>query len=985
MVKTLVFFAVILWIRTDCFGISYADLRRLKFEAGFDRNEPVHLYTKNYDNSRLYFLAIIDTSETEGYWDICLQALTDLAYISSRNFSYQTMKEAAEKGHRIIREKSALLDSLDPQYSIRAEMLTMIGSCYLKYNDTEKASVIFEALVKKLDNIPDPHKESVFIVYSYIAESYMNLGLYEKVYTYYLLAEKSIPDGPDRNYYASFSDQYLGTYFYRIKNYNQAKWHLTKALKTIRREEFTSDWKPLLISNYDLLALIYENLNRHDSAMIFLKKSLALQNIHDPGIVDTYENYGDCLWRYTDFTGAIPYYQRILEVLERGTYINTFKIAQIHSKIADCYQKLGNNRESLKVVQHAFAVLYRDSSFLFHTDKNPELASIQPDKILIRLLIIKSNALFQLSDRAKDNQGLLMSSLSTFHLTTLVIDEFRQKISTDDFKEFFVTDIRQMYENAVMACYSAYETSPSDTLIDMALYFMEKSKNQVLLDAIKANYAKKSGKIPESVVDLENQFKNTGVELQNTLYRLKFNNAEPGLIQQCQYEYAKNHSEYSAFLREIEKNHPAYYNLKYKNKVPTIDEIRRKIKNSLLIEYMVGGHDIAMIALSDKISVFKVIRNTPQLRNHIKELLQDVSGKNKPKDRLDLNAFNRFVHNAGNLYSILLKPAIDEFKGKDRLIIIPDGMLCFLPFEVLIKNIPSNWQVADYKKLNYILKENTIRYEFSSELLFEYSEQKNKSKSGTMYLGFAPSYDQKKGLRKVNILGSGTAAFLTPLRFSTQEIEEAASIFKGRAYFGANASANSFKEKIHSSKIVHFAGHTIINDSIPELSGIFFSDVPGENGMTKENGEEVIYVNEIFNLNMDAELVILSACETGTGKLLRGEGLMSIGRAFKYAGCPNLIMSLWKINDRSASEIINRFNRNLKKGQNKDVALRNAKIDYINSTEMHGRAHPFFWSAFIMIGEIKPLFHKSRIAFIPAVLVFITVFLLFWLRYRRTH
>jgi CHAT domain-containing protein len=540
-----------------------------------------------------------------------------------------------------------------------------------------------------------------------------------------------------------------------------------------------------------------------------------------------------------------------------------------------------------------------------------------------------------------------------------------------------------MYDNAIKASYAAYLIEPGDSLAGLALYFMEKSKNQVLLDAIKANYAQKSGKIPESLVVRENQFKNKKVELQNTLYRLRYNNADLDEINKFQYEYAKNQNDYSDFLNELEKNYPDYYNLRYRDKVPSIDQVRRVIKNSRLIEYMAGDDYLAMISLSKNKSAFKLVRNDSVFKLNLKGLLMELSGKDMDGNKMDPRTFNRFVQHAGFLYSLLLKPMLDNFNHNDHLIIIPDGLLCFLPFEVLITDIPAILSVANYRDLNYVLEKYTIRYEFSSELLFRNKSLNRKSGSGSLYLGFAPGYEQKDELRKVHVLGSRISGYLTPLRFSSKEIEEASSIFKGKSYFGEDANAVSFKENVPFSKIVHFAGHTIINDSIPELSGIFFSDVTSDNGKEDGTGDEVIYVNEILNLNIGANLVILSACETGIGKLVQGEGLMSIGRAFKYAGCPNLIISLWKINDRSASEIINRFNRNLKKGLPKDIALRNAKIDYLNSNTSYSHAHPFYWSAFILIGDNEPLFHKNRAIYLASVLFLIILALFFWIRKRK--
>jgi CHAT domain-containing protein len=135
---------------------------------------------------------------------------------------------------------------------------------------------------------------------------------------------------------------------------------------------------------------------------------------------------------------------------------------------------------------------------------------------------------------------------------------------------------------------------------------------------------------------------------------------------------------------------------------------------------------------------------------------------------------------------------------------------------------------------------------------------------------------------------------------------------------------------------------------------------------------DVIYINEIYNLNINSSLAILSACGTGKGKLLKGEGLISIGRAFQYAGCPGMIMSLWKISDLSAAEIMKSFCRSLKKGRNVDVALRNAKIHFLEHAGVTGHSHPFYWSAFVLIGKENPLFHRNITIPVILFILFIT-------------
>ena len=153
-------------------------------------------------------------------------------------------------------------------------------------------------------------------------------------------------------------------------------------------------------------------------------------------------------------------------------------------------------------------------------------------------------------------------------------------------------------------------------------------------------------------------------------------------------------------------------------------------------------------------------------------------------------------------------------------------------------------------------------------------------------------------------------------------------------------------------------------------------------GMIRSENNEVLYLDEMFNLDMNTELAILSGCETGFGRLLKGEGLSSIGRAFKYAGCNDLVMTLWKINDHSASVIIKKFCQNLRHGLPTAAALRKAKIECVKNTVTGRPANPFYWSAFIMIGSNEPLFHKNDIWLIAVAFVIAFLLTFFILRSR---
>ncbi len=306
-------------------------------------------------------------------------------------------------GERILRQQSAVLDSLDPNYSIRADMYMMIGSFYNKDGEFSKAVVVLQNLIQKLRETNKAEKKDIFNAYAYLADLYMKKGLYEKVYESYVLAGEFIPDEKEENLlYSYIYDLYLGSYYYRIKNFVLAKSYYIRGLKKISIKPLTEHWKLYLVSNYDILALIYQSLNQRDSALIYLEKSLALQSKNDVSILETYEYYGDCLLNFKDYKGALLYFKKISSYQDKNLNYTPYEKADILSKIGYSYQGQENYHEALRKYQQAFAIIYKDSSFNLNYAVNPDFKSIQADKTIIRLLIFKSNALYEL---AKLEQG----------------------------------------------------------------------------------------------------------------------------------------------------------------------------------------------------------------------------------------------------------------------------------------------------------------------------------------------------------------------------------------------------------------------------------------------------------------------------------------------------------------------------------------------------------------------------------------------------
>jgi CHAT domain-containing protein len=241
-------------------------------------------------------------------------------------------------------------------------------------------------------------------------------------------------------------------------------------------------------------------------------------------------------------------------------------------------------------------------------------------------------------------------------------------------------------------------------------------------------------------------------------------------------------------------------------------------------------------------------------------------------------------------------------------------------------------------------------------------------RAGKNLLAFAPSDPETMGgetsrVRNIPI----NRANLKPLAGSAKEVRSIVKIVGGDLRIGNDASEYSFKELSSQYRILHLAAHAFIDEDDPLHSTLVFS--PDSEG----NEDGMLNVSEIYNLDLNASMVVLSACNTGTGTLKRGEGIMSLARAFFYAGVPNVVMTLWPVGDESCSRLMTYFYKNLAKGESKDEALRNAKLSFIRAADPILQ-HPFYWAGYIVVGERSAVFFPwIKIYLIAGVILIVSV------------
>jgi CHAT domain-containing protein len=356
---------------------------------------------------------------------------------------------------------------------------------------------------------------------------------------------------------------------------------------------------------------------------------------------------------------------------------------------------------------------------------------------------------------------------------------------------------------------------------------------------------------------------------------------------------------------------------------------------AILVEYFSGFEKMYSFTLFNQQIKMQTYDGSAYSTAKIYQFLLYFSNANAITN--DIKGYNEF----GNiLYEYLKLPKNTAYKN---LMIIPDGLLNFLPFEALITK-ESN--TTNFAQMHYLLNDFKIAY----------------NNSAGFYLNAKPISSGKKTVLGIFPIFEKTAFELT---FSKAEMQSIKNNFGGKFFENSNATFDNFKRNAANYSILHLSTHATSGDTETPASIKFYD-------------QEILY-SELYNLNINPDLVILSACETGIGKLYKSEGAMSVARGFQFAGAQNLLFSLWKVNDYTTSVFMEDFYRNIKNDQSYFEANANAKLDFLKDKSIsNAKKSPYYWSAFVYYGGIETAETPTHYYFyILGLLILIGLFLVF--------
>lgn len=324
--------------------------------------------------------------------------------------------------------------------------------------------------------------------------------------------------------------------------------------------------------------------------------------------------------------------------------------------------------------------------------------------------------------------------------------------------------------------------------------------------------------------------------------------------------------------------------------------------------------------------------------NKFKSLISDPSSE-----------LSDFKNTSKKLYNFLIGDLAQDFK--DNLLIIPHSTISSIPFEALVD-----------EQGQFLVSEYNINYAYS---LGVQNKMRQHDCSSDGFLGFAPSYNFKASVKKLRVLNH-----------NKRELESIKNMLKStKCFFGKDASKARFHKHAKEHGIIHIAGHADVNSSDEDLSYIAFSDHTGDPDST------LLYLSNLYSTQLNPELIVLSACNTGLGTYQSGEGILSIARGFVHAGTASIVSTLWEVDDRATSDIMINFYNHLQNSKNKDHALSLAKRDYLNKNE---NQHPYYWAGSIFIGDSSPFENLGQTPWI-FVLLIVLAFLLLIFFFRKSQ
>jgi CHAT domain-containing protein/Tfp pilus assembly protein PilF len=848
-----------------------------------------------------------------------------------------------------------------------ARTLGNIGIVHWSQGSYGEAIAYLQRTLKIWEELGD--KRGAANTFHNIAMVYGSQGLYETEIEYYRRALKIREElGDRRGIEQTLSN--LGVVYWTQGSWAEAVEYYQKALK-MGTELGDKSGVARTLNN---LGLVYQHQGLPKEAAEYYRRALNLREElgEKRGIAETLGNLGGLTVTQGLYQEATEHYQRVLKIMEELG--DKRWIAQTLNNLGTLYNRQGFYREALETSQRALKISREINSKStlglalinigrIYLGRQEYSQAVEPLRQALALgkEIKEPKIIWQAARHLAsgyEKLGRMNPALEHYHMAVAEIEKVRAKASSDEGKAGFLAQQVFLYEDLIRSLWKLERENPAAGYARQAFEYAERAKARVLLDLLQESKYGVRKKISSELLEKETSVLVKITNLQKRLIEHSEQGARKemeGNIKKWEQELVEASIEHEQLKSEIRRRSPDYAALVYPEPIK-FDQAQNLLDSkTALLEYTLGEETSYLFVITKEDFRVYPLKKKAELESEVEEFIKILGQGASADSGLAL------ADDGYRLYRWLIEPAEAILHGKHSLIIVPDGNLALLPFAALLTGATEINGRVQFKSLPYLVKKYDLSFVPSASVLDSLRRRKRQEARGKRELVvFAdPIYEEERKsqaaplnrknptediatlrARSLSLYRGGLT--LSRIEYSSVEAKKIAGVYRGNAtvYLREDATEERVKaENLSAYRYVHFATHGIVNPDRPGFSAIALGTEGREDGF--------LQLPEIFNLDLDAELVTLSACQSGVGQHLQGEGLIGLARGFIYAGARSVLASLWRIEDSPATaNFMETFYRKLKI-QSKTTSLKATQLEFINSGPYD---HPFYWAAFVLIG-----------------------------------
>lgn len=716
--------------------------------------------------------------------------------------------------------------------------------------------------------------------------------------------------------------------------------------------------KALATTQYNLLtysvnhALTYSRQKKQQESIRVIEETLAQIDLETTPISNelilNYFNLAAAYRYMLEFEPALENYLIALDLNLKAFGPKHERTLQKYERLGDIHREFKMPKKALEYYQLALVAGFPNFNDTI-PENNPKLDQELARFELAEVFAEKARSWLDLYHQ-DPNPDYLKHSATCFSKADTLFSWIRKFYQKDDQLAHFAE--YQEFYNAAMTNAFIMDSLGLGQQED-GFKLIEKNRSLLLLSALKTKDASSFG-LPDSLFLLESGLLRN-MEKQTSLHQQAKAQKDSAKIEESRFALVQATESLSAFQREIQRDYPAYFEIKYNETTASLEQVKTYLEKHEIdhfIAYYWSENDLFCWGIHQGNTQFIRIELDSTFVQAVRDVQQLMSVPGRINEIQSVG--QRYAEQVSYLSEKILWPFLGDHpvsRGQ-KILIAPDGPLQSISFEGLFSDQTSSNRFSQFP---YLIRDYEVSYSFSFNTLLYQNKTFSAVRSPNVGIF---SYADGNNTMASNSTGLNTRAkpSLSPLPNTFVEMNAIESIFENstESFAGRLATKNNFIANVDKYDILHLGVHGKADTINHLMSRLIFRSPAG-------NSEQDVslFTYELYDLNLQANLAFLSACETGLGTNFDGEGIMSMGWAFAYAGVPSTVMSLWQIDDNSNPELISSFYTNLKDGISVSESLRTSKLEALAKAQDDYLSHPAFWAAYIPIGVSDAVINNS--------------------------